>query len=65
MTVPGPFTMSQQAQNDHCASEAELAKDQERDDGNQAEGQRATNVQDLFRHGYHVATGARRAGATT
>jgi 5-methyltetrahydropteroyltriglutamate--homocysteine methyltransferase len=27
MTVPGPFTMSQQAQNDHYASEAELAQD--------------------------------------
>ena len=26
MTVPGPFTMSQQAQNDHYASEAELAQ---------------------------------------
>jgi 5-methyltetrahydropteroyltriglutamate--homocysteine methyltransferase len=26
MTVPGPFTMSQQAQNDHYASEAELAE---------------------------------------
>jgi len=25
MTVPGPFTMSQQAQNDHYASESELA----------------------------------------
>ena len=25
MTVPGPFTMSQQAQNDHYASDAELA----------------------------------------
>jgi 5-methyltetrahydropteroyltriglutamate--homocysteine methyltransferase len=27
MTVPGPFTMSQQAQNDHYADEAELAHD--------------------------------------
>jgi 5-methyltetrahydropteroyltriglutamate--homocysteine methyltransferase len=26
MTVPGPFTMSQQAQNDHYASDAELAQ---------------------------------------
>ena len=27
MTVPGPFTMSQQAQNDHYESEAQLALD--------------------------------------
>jgi 5-methyltetrahydropteroyltriglutamate--homocysteine methyltransferase len=27
ITVPGPFTMSQQAQNDHYASEAEMAMD--------------------------------------
>ena len=27
MTVPGPFTMSQQAQNDHYKSEEEAAMD--------------------------------------